>query len=134
MAVVVVATSAAAPALAAALISTTAFIIDPPARVIITDQVEVSAAAPMSITPFSRPGGDHNSPGGGGDHRPGGGGDHDRPGDGGDHNRPGGGQGGDGNDYYFGWDNPAYGYGVATGLAIGTYVYSVASKLRVSGV
>ena len=82
---------------------------------------------------YHRPGGgfgggahvDNTLPRPGGDHRPGGGGDHDRPGDGGDHNRPGGGQGGDGNDYYFGWDNPSYGLGVATGLAIGTYVYSV---------
>jgi hypothetical protein len=53
----------------------------------------------------------------------------DRPGDGGDHNRPGGGHGGDDNDYYFGWDHPSYGSGVATGiatgLAIGTFVYTL---------
>jgi hypothetical protein len=51
------------------------------------------------------------------------GGDLDRPGDGGGQDRP---SGGDNNNYYVGWDNPPYGYGVATGLAIGTYVYSVA--------
>src|SRR5262245_54634739 len=40
----------------------------------------------------------------------------------GGHDRP---SGGGNNDYYVGWDNPPYGYGMATGLAIGTYVYSV---------
>jgi len=70
----------------------------------------------------SRPGGDHN--------RPGGGGDHNRPGDGGGHDRP---SGGHDNDYYFGWDNPSYGYGVATGLAIGTYVYSVPANCVYDG-
>ena len=57
--------------------------------------------------------------------RPGGGGDHDRPGDGGGHDRP---SGGYDNDYYFGWDNPVYGYGATTGLAVGTYVYGVPSN------
>jgi hypothetical protein len=86
----------------------------------------------------------HRPPGGGNYHRPGtglgggnyvdnslpgrpggGGGDHNKPGNGGGNNRPNGGHGNNDNDYYFGWDNPAYGYGVATGLAVGTYVNSL---------
>ena len=109
---------------------------------------EVAGAAVMSITAsitdpstvgnYHRPGGgaqvDNSLPGRRyGDHnrpdRP------DRPGDGGDNNRPGGGHGGDSNDYYFGWDNPSYGSGlatgIATGLAIGTFVYTFAAYLRV---
>jgi hypothetical protein len=73
---------------------------------------------------------DNSLPGRPGDGRPDRPGQPDRPDrpdrpDGG-HDKPGGG-GGD-NNYYVGWDNPpyGYGYGVATGLAIGTYVYSVA--------
>lgn len=54
--------------------------------------------------------------------RPGGGDRPDRPGDGGSIDRP---IVGRDNDYYFCWDNPTYGYGAATGLAIGTYVYNV---------
>jgi hypothetical protein len=62
-------------------------------------------------------------PGDGRPDRPNRPGDPDRPNKpGGDHDRP---SGGNDNDYYFGWDNPTYGQGVATGLAIGTYVYTV---------
>jgi hypothetical protein len=76
----------------------------------------------------SLPGGRPDRPGGGRPDRPGEG-RPDRPGDGG--NRPGDGGSydrpivGQDNDYYFGWDNPIYGYGAATGLAIGTYVYNI---------
>ena len=81
---------------------------------------------------YHRPGGgfdggahvDNSLPGRPGDgrpHRPGDG-RPDRPGGGGDHDRP---SGGHDNNYYFGWDNPIYGYGLTTGLAIGTYVYNV---------
>jgi hypothetical protein len=67
-----------------------------------------------------RPGdGRPDRPGDGRPNRPGGGGDNDKPNNGGSQ-KPGGGYHYD--DYYYGWDDPTYGY---TGMAVGAYVHSV---------